>query len=217
MPVAFVSSNHANFNSAAPVCSAPAGVVDGHFLVMWFTTTGPHVIANTPTGWNHIATVSTGADQSTSAYWRIANGEPSSYTFNTPGNLITVSQQGKIGILAYSGVDTANPVNKSNSGNQALTSTPTSPSITPDFPNCMIVHLIGQDPPGGGSSLSPDTSPVATERLEQYNGAVAGIYAQEYLHPTATAIQLNATCTASDDFDSIVIALKPASAAYTLL
>jgi hypothetical protein len=208
--VAFRGVDHASFTSAAPTVNKPSGVVDGDLMLMWVVTTTNHTIANTPTGWTLIGTQSGTSDQSTSVFWRVASGEGASYTFNSPGNLLSASDTGKIAIIAYSGVDNASPINQSAANSESLTSTPTPPSITPSVDNCMIVHLLGQDPPGGGSSLSPDTSPVATERIEEYNGAAAGVYAQDYLQGSAAEIALNATCSTSDSFDNFNIALKPA-------
>jgi hypothetical protein len=179
-------------------------------MLMWVATSGVHTIANTPTGWTSLGTVDGGTDVTASAFRRVASSEPASYTFNDPGNLLNATDNGTISILAYSGVDNGSPINQSDLIGRTGVSTVTSASVTPSVDRCMIVYLLGQDPPGGGSTLTPDASPVATERVQVYNGAASGVFAQDYLQTSAAAISLDATCTATDDFAVFIVALTPA-------
>lgn len=199
-----VASNFASTND--PVVTAPTGLTNGDFVFVAFVT-NTNATPTAPSGW----TLMTGdwADASTDAsvivMYKWASGEGASWTFT---NVFAANEDG----IAVAGAIAGGRALNTSSFSDALgnVTTRSGPSITPSVNGCMIVQVIGTDPASSGYAGTPDTSPLATERFDGTNAAVAYCFIQSYEQPTASAVSLDATGLTSDIYGAIAFALAPA-------
>lgn len=103
-------------------------------------------------GWNLIRkgdTYGSGAI-ATASYWKAATGsEPSTYTW-------TISGDKGIFCTAWTGVDTADPINAQN-GRGGSASNSTAPSVDPTAEDCMLVVFYGTSSLSAPSAYSPES------------------------------------------------------------
>ena len=158
--ITFRSSSGANGFSASLVLPQPAGVATGDVLVAVVDVIGAPAVTP-PAGWTLVRTDIAGSGTTSllqAVYWHLAGAfEPATWTWT-----LATAHGASGGILAYSGVDTVNPIMAS-SGQTAATGTAMiAPSITTTAPNSMLVGLFGIT---GQRSITPPTG--MTERIEQ--------------------------------------------------
>src|SRR5438876_4251495 len=125
--------------------SKPAGVVDGNVMIanIYVAPSGATPTITAPAGWTLIRkSVPDPAFYSAyvqAVYYKVAAGEGASYTWSVTNNGATAG-----GIVAYSGVDTTNPIDVENAvfvpgpNNTVNTSFPT-PSVVTTVANDMLV------------------------------------------------------------------------------
>lgn len=123
--------------------AAPAGVADGDLLLL--VMGGNNAIAAgaaTQPGWTVVPNVDAGfggvgVEAWLIAYYRIANGEPASYTLavGLAGGPIAAS------IYAYEGVNTAFPINASAITGADNSGPATAPSVATSIDGCLVIDL----------------------------------------------------------------------------
>ncbi len=156
-PVVFESATAPFYsNGWSMTANKPAGTVDGDLLIAYHYSQRPTDTHNTPAGWTLLTFnrrksvnpfVVVGVNLS--VYYKIASGEPSSYTFT--GNVDDLRRM--VGIARYSGHDPSNPIDVSTTTNgDSIFSSPNStvqmPSVTTTVANAKIVKiaaLTGED------------------------------------------------------------------------
>ena len=153
--------------SGSLTIAKPSGAVAGDVLLAAVTAAGNHTTHNItpPAGWTFVR--KDGVNQMGQfVYTRVVgSSEPSSYTWS---GLIGDASGG---IAAYSGVDTADPVNTSSGDFDSNPGTTIAPLITTTRANVVIVGIFGlinsvnQTPPGSMSSVWSGFSASGTSTL----------------------------------------------------
>jgi hypothetical protein len=128
-----------NNNATTVVMNMPSGVVANDFLIAQITTRGGTGTTITePAGWTILRRDDNGTDLAQAIYYKVAgSSEPASYTWN-----LSPSVKASGGIIAYTGVDNADPFDAVGSagGNSSLV---TAPTITTSENNAMLVGFFG--------------------------------------------------------------------------
>ena len=127
--------------------------------------------------------------------WKIASGEPSSYTFVWPASTGTNGRAG--GVFRLSGHDPDNPIN---ANAEAVINDPSapfevpSPSVTTDRPDTMILRFVSGQGAGwttDGAEISYSGPQASFERLDRACGVNGGGLEQEsslFATPGATGV-----------------------------
>jgi hypothetical protein len=158
---AFVgASSAANATATTLVLPKPAGFASGDALLASVATRGAPTITP-PAGWTLVRLDASGSTVRQAVYVHIAGGsEPASYTFT-----LSSAQSAAGGILAYTGVDPANPIDATGGQANAASTSITAPSITTTGTNRMLVGLFAtaaltsETAPAGRSNGSPSRFP----------------------------------------------------------
>jgi hypothetical protein len=124
------------------VIPVPAGVVAGDVLLAQVTYNTSGAIT-APAGWSLVRSdVNTTAVRQSVFVHVAGSSEPPSYTFTL------AAAHGAVGtILAYTGVDTSNPIDASSGRANASSTSFTAQSLTASGPNEMLVGLFGAKGP----------------------------------------------------------------------
>jgi RHS repeat-associated protein len=131
----------------------PAGVGAGDVLVASVAVRPSSAVITPPAGWTLVRRLDNPGSSSNSlaVFHKVAlTVEPASYVWDVPGASFSVG-----GIQAFSGIDTANPIDAENGQNTPLGTIHAAPSITTSIANAMLVsaHAFASsetwDPPGG--------------------------------------------------------------------
>jgi Bacterial Ig domain len=145
------ASSAANATALILDVAAPAGVQSGDVLVAAIDVRGTPAIT-APAGWTLVRVDEIATTMRQAVYVRVAGGsEPSSYTWS-----FSKSQAAVGGILAYTGVDTASPVDASSGlTTDTAVNTIRAPSVTTSENGDVIIGFFGiagtrtMTPPGG--------------------------------------------------------------------
>lgn len=132
MAVAFVQSATAVTSTAATslACNVPTGTANGNVMVALVVSSTSSTVTP-PAGWTRMAGFPVTNTCTLDGFTRVANTEPASYTWN-----FSASVKICIGVLSYSGVANATPVDKSAaSTDTTLATSHTGPSITTTVAN----------------------------------------------------------------------------------
>jgi hypothetical protein len=159
--IAFRSaSSGVNAVTTSLVLPRPAGVATGDVLVAVVDVVGaPAVTA--PAGWTQVRSDISGTGTTSllqAVYWHLAGAfEPATWTW-----ALATAHGASGGILAYSGVDTASPIQTS-SGQTGSTGTAiVAPTLTTTAANSMLAGFFGMS---GQRTITPPAG--MTERIEQ--------------------------------------------------
>jgi len=136
--------------SGSIILNVPSGAINGDFLLVGIVVdAGSGTSVATPSGWTLISRVNdndsgfgdnAGDDVSLLTYSRVVGSlEPASYTW-----IIGGSQESSGGMIRYTGVDSANPIDISSSSN-GNGSTATAPSVTTTVNDAKIALFFGAD------------------------------------------------------------------------
>jgi hypothetical protein len=111
-------------SASGPTLTAtvPAGVVNGDVLLLAVHVSGASLsptITN-PTGWTLLSTTLNGTSAIQKVYWRVASGEPSTYSITIANYSNSGSQTA---MVALSGADTTAPVSAQYGGQANASST----------------------------------------------------------------------------------------------
>lgn len=183
----------------------PTGTVTDDVLIASLIVNSSTVTITPPAGWTQVATINNGTDNRTVVYHRAAGtSEPASYAFGFSFNVKSAAI-----ISAYSGVDTANPIDVTATGTNVLQTDQIAPTATTTAAATRVLRVWGVRKE---TSLTP---PVGiTERGDitaTGSGAVAiavGDAAQAAAGSTATATATSATAGIGAH---LTIALRPAA------
>jgi hypothetical protein len=116
----------------------PAGAQQGDVLVAAVSTRGAPVVS-APSGWSVVLATSNGTImQQVVLVHAVGGSDPATYTF--PLSKVASATGG---ILAYSGVDPASPIDTAAGSSNASSATITAPSITTTTDDGMLVALFG--------------------------------------------------------------------------
>ena len=220
--VAFVGATNAFIqNTASTTLNKPSGLHTNDVMLAGFAVRGGSgtTITAPDATWNAVTRIDNGTTISIVTFWHAVTNvasEPASYTFTFNGNV-----KGGAGLVAYSGVDNAAPIDQ-----QAEQTTPsgtshTALSVTTGAANTMLVTLHGVAATSGG--ISGWTPPGGmTERVD--SGSNTGSNASNALFEmndllvaasgTATGAE-TATSLASAVGATKTITLKPPATART--
>jgi hypothetical protein len=205
LPPAFRGASTGTARAATSILVAtPAGTAPNDVLLASIDMLGTGAIT-APAGWSQVRSDVAGSTLTKVTFIRVAvAGEPASHRFTFAG------QRTASGIIvAYSGVDTAQPIDVSGGQANGSSATVASPSVAQSVPNARLVGLFGIatnaafTPPGG-----------MTERAEIMSGTgntkVAGEVADE-VHPEPGDTHVHAA-TANKAAVSIghIVLLRPA-------
>ena len=118
----------------------PAGVGAGHVMVAQIVSNDDDPGFVAPPGWTLVSDRSITNAIRQAVYYRVAtSSDPTSYTWNLSVN---TTRRLAGGLTAYSGVDTANPVDAANAAVQpAATTVLAAPSLTASVPGTQLLHL----------------------------------------------------------------------------
>jgi Domain of unknown function (DUF1929)/Bacterial Ig domain/Kelch motif len=172
------SSSAANNGAATSlVLPRPAGVVAGDVMVAAVTVRGVPAITP-PAGWSLVRADADGTFVKQGVFVKVAGGsEPASFAWT-----FSAAKAAAGGIAAFTGVDTANPVDASGGQANVAAVGLTAPSLTTTIANAMLVAMYGLAPvtsvapPSGMSErwevALPATSPVVSEGASGLHAAV---------------------------------------------
>ncbi len=192
--------------------AAPAGLtLDDVMVASISVRSSAATVAAAPAGWTLLARINqnTGNSISLLTYYKVATAsEPASYqwTFDNCNYLAA-------GIQAFSGVDTAAPINVSGGQATATSTAHATPSITPTVTGTMLVEAFAFSSSATSWTAASTTMSQAFHAANPGGAVTAGIDVVGYFegwNPTiATGTR---TATASNDADvgaTFILALKP--------
>jgi hypothetical protein len=141
----------------------PSGSNGDYLIAVWWAggTFTP------PSGWDHVVTQgeNTFGSGEIRAYARVADGSEGA----TEEFTWTDTKFGNVAIARLSDVDVDDPINATNSTAGPNSDTQTSPSVTTDVPNCLILRALATD----RIALAPFTHPSGHTEIWDFNGAVS--------------------------------------------
>jgi type IV pilus modification protein PilV len=198
------ASSNAVDGATGLTISRPAGVVAGHVMVAAFAIQGKPGV-RVPTGWTLIRETLGKNSYEQATYFKVAgSSEPASYTFQP----ISGSYKMRGGVAAYSGVDTATPVDKEGA-KSGTSGNATSSSFNTGFNKDMVINAVMFQSTNAGATITPDAS-LPNERYD--------VNPSNFSHDFADGIQQSAGSTGSKiavpsgsnaGWISSLIALKP--------
>jgi hypothetical protein len=203
------SSNTGNVTSLA--VNTPAGVQTDDVLIAAAGYRRDLTAASVtpPSGWTLVRGDSyVGQLWSQSIYYHVVTGtEPANYTWN-------VSTQDKLAIVivAYSGVDSENPINANNGQNNANSTTITAPTVTPTKNNSTLLWIFGVRAAAtitGQAGLTPRVS--ANTNLTPATSNASVLVAEETQTTAAATGTRTATADNGGPNTGAVVALTQAS------
>jgi hypothetical protein len=198
------SSGANNGSATSLVIPAPSGVQAGDVMIACIAARGnPNLTA--PAGWTLVRLDMNGFTLRQGIYWKVATAsEPASYTW-----VLSNAQAASGGIIAYSGVNTSNPIDVSSAAISSVTGTAaTAPSITTTVNGAMVIGFFGA---ARNSPINPPSG--MTERFDAVSNG--GTYPQategaDLLQATAGATgDKTATWTGTSHWIGQQVALRP--------
>ncbi|MFN2467484.1 MAG: Ig-like domain-containing protein [Gaiellaceae bacterium] len=159
------ASSAGNAATSSLTLDRPAGMLSGDLLLAAVAVRGSPAIT-APAGWTLVRSDQSGYTIKQSLYVKVASGsEPAAYTWTF------ASAQGAAGgILAYGGVDAANPVDAHGGRANAASTQISAPSITTTSANARLVGVFGTSaqaaasPPAGMSERYDRSSTAGSYR-----------------------------------------------------
>ena len=204
--ISFVATSAAYAQGAASLTiPRPAGVAAGHVLIASFAVKNKPGV-NVPAGWSLIRETLGKNSYEQAVYYRVAgSSEPASYTFSLASG--TADLRG--GVTAYSGVDTANPIDKEGA-KTGTSGNAESPSFGTGYDNAMLINTVMFTSTNSGGTITPAAG--LTERYDINPQNMSHNYAdgvQAVAGSTGTKIAVPSGSNAG--WVSHLISLKPAS------
>lgn len=200
---AVASSNTASGSTSLDI-SRPTGLSTNDVMIAIVSSRGGSGTTITPPGgWSLINTRTVSTTLLSSTYYKVATGsEPLTYSFT-----LSPSRQASGIVVAYSGVDTTNPINTDAVQNYTSSTTLTSPSITTTVNNAWIIAAFTHGVTttlSAGSGMTLRAQDASTGLIS--SGLQDGIQASSGVSGTKNM-------TAADAAGNIghTIALKPAA------
>jgi RHS repeat-associated protein len=207
---AFRSANSATTTGATLTITKPSGVAANDVLIASVAVTPSSASLTPPASWTLVRRTDNAGPTSNSlaVYYKVATGsEPASYAWSVGGSSFTVG-----GVQAFSGVDTANPIDIENGQVTASSLTHATPNVTTTLANAMVVasHAFASSrtwsPPSGMTE--------SFDRPSGSNNATGlSIEGSRVLQPLAGATGAKSATAAgfADAGNTHILALRPAS------
>jgi fibronectin type 3 domain-containing protein len=143
----------------------PTGTQSGDVLLASLDVAGAPTLTP-PAGWTLVRTDTAPGSFVKATYWHLAAAtDPASFTWTLSSSQVAVGL-----MLAYAGVDSANPIDASNGQANASSTSAVAPSVTVSTAGSMLVMLVGL---AGNGSVTPPSG--MTERAEAAAGRSAKI------------------------------------------
>jgi calcineurin-like phosphoesterase family protein/fibronectin type III domain protein len=139
-PTSFRSASFASTSTTTRsfTLQAPAGIVPGDVMLASIDVRALPTITP-PAGWTLIRSDSNSTVMTMATYYRVVEaGEPASYTWG-----FSLKKAATGGIVAYSGIDTAAPIDAADGLVGTASSTIKAPSITTTVPHARLVGFFG--------------------------------------------------------------------------
>ena len=196
------------------VVAVPSGTAAGDYLLVAFAMDFSNTPTITPaTGFTQLAADQYSGNQRLFVFGKVADG---SETF--PAFTLSAGEFGIRSCCGYSGVNTTTPqdVTISTYNSVTTTTTPEQASQTTVSNGCMIVAWFSTRISGSDYTGTADSSPAATTVFDYSDqpGVGSYCYAEQYLQPSAGAVQLSMTSSQSGaPWVGIQVALRPAGGA----
>jgi RHS repeat-associated protein len=212
---AFRSANSATTTGTTLTITKPSGVAANDVLVGSVAVTPSSATITPPADWTLVRRTDNAAPTANSlaVYYKVASGsEPASYAWSTSGASFTVG-----GVQAFSGVDTATPIDIENGQTTASSLTHATPSLTTTVANTMVVssHAFASSrtwtPPSGMTE--------SFDRPSGSNNATGlSIEGNRVLQPLAAATGAKTATAAgyADAGNAHLLALRPAKVNLTI-
>jgi len=205
--IAVRSVASAGVNGTAVVINKPTGTASGDVLVAFVgARNSSSVTCTAPAGWTSITSQARGSLGKAFAFYRVADGsEGSTFTFT-----LSISEAHSGGILALTGVDTANPINVSTTASSGTSSSPhPCPDATTTVDRCLLVRMAMMSRASTGSY----TWSGATEQFDVTgtNGSsrqITSVATETTLAAGAVGVR-NATPSSSASYATITVAVTP--------
>lgn len=190
MAITFVAATSAvgGASNTSLVVNKPSGVVAGDVLVGIFCVPQGQTITN-PSGFTTLNTQNASTGVVIRTAYKVAGGsEPSTYTWmrSSSGNTKAAT------MLAFRGVDNANPIRVSNSAASANTTSHTSATLSGVQSTDMVVRMGGARPEGSSSTnaITASTTGGWTAPTGGRTGSTTG---DTFPATTASAYSMTAT------------------------
>jgi hypothetical protein len=202
-------------SGTALTIARPSGVQAGDLLLAQIRYRDPVTGLTAPAGWTLVGTITSGQANHAVLYKVATASEPTSYTFNQG----TSAGRMAGGIGAYTGVNTAAPINAW-AASVGEAATLVAPSVNTTVDNALVVRLWGwrgvsASEPGVGLNVVPaGLTQRWTEQVGHVNSdrnrVLAGDRVQATAGPTGTATASGSASTAENRRNAFTIALTPA-------
>ena len=206
--IAFRAASSANNATATTlVLPKPSGVVAGDALLAAVAVRGQPAITP-PAGWTLVRQDVNGTTMRQAVFVHIAGSEPGPYTFT-----FASAQSAAGGIVAYSGVDTSDPVDVHGGQLNAASTSMTAPSVTTTGPDRMLIAFFGlpalssMTPPGGMTERYDVTVP-STNTYKVTTGSADQSVAATGATGTRVAVAANSAASLGQ-----TVALRPSGQA----
>ena len=221
--IAFEDSSETTTNTSnSCVATVPAGVSDGHVMVLGGqlgdNDSGTLQTDPASNGWTEIDHFeeSAGGDQTVGLWYRVASSEPASYTIEWDHG---APPNNSCFIVAYSGVDNTTPLDVvyaqgTHYSRQTATASPDPASITTNNDNAMVVVFV-MTKQNGVTAYTPSSG--FDERIDMVGGVSQGNSVADDINATAGALDPGTVtctgCAGTDDHAVFTIALREAATA----
>lgn len=219
MAAAYKSASQVNRgNVSSIVCDKPADIADGDHLTFLISQDGAHTITDGGGLTSRGSQAGPGSDSTLHVldiYVPVAASAPASWTVtsNTAGGGTIV------GRISATGIDPTTPFDVAAVFGTETSANPSAGPITPSANGCLLIGANSTDPAAGtytGTATSGAPAPGWVERIEFGVSATSNLYVETYLQTTAAGVTTNPTMSGSDDYATVVLALRPASGAQTV-
>ena len=200
----------ANADAASSLALAvPAGVQAGDVMVAMVSNRQPGTALSLPSGWTEVRRETGGSILQVLLVRVASSSEPASYTASISG---AVTDWGG-GIVAYSGVDTARPV-EAHAGQTGTGPSLLAPSVTTTSSSARLVYFATQA--WGWSTLTADAPLTGLFLARKSSTDDTALAADEALtQPGPTGVR-SCTSNQAGGYTAQVVALRPAPVTRTL-
>lgn len=170
-PSYVAGSSAANTGSGTTTLSVgkPTGVAEGHFLLAGITVSGgSNTTITPPSGWTLVTRTNNSTNLALATYYHwVAAADPANWTW-TFGSSVRATA----GIVAWSGVDTATPIDVSGGQTGSDTASPYRPTAPSVSPTMARTGLTGFYAIANGTTFSGNS--LLTERVDTRNSNNSG-------------------------------------------
>lgn len=194
-------------NVSSITCTKPADAADGDYVVFILAQDGTRTVTDAG-GLTHIGTQAAPGNDAVmhvfGIYLANAAGAPGTWTVTTS----SAGAGSRVCSISATGVDSTTQMDVAASFSTETSANP-SASITPITNGCLLIGANVTDPTSGTYTGTPTSSPQFTERIEGGVSATSNLYVETYEQATAASVTTNPTMSSSDDYATVLLALRP--------